>query len=286
MTRGRGAAASSPDDLSRLLVAIRTTDRADRGLRPLSQHAAGQLAAHFLDGRPLSQARVSRAENGTHPLSPAEADAYARGCQASAERRRELVDLVRVFAPEAVTSRAVLVRRPHLIQARIGRLEAESTLIRSWQDAIVPGMLQTPAWTAAAFGDPGPEWWEARERRLALLADRDRSWHFVLSEAALRWNLGAEVMAEQLDHLAAVITQHPHVQVGVVPLASPKTAVASGPFRLYGRRTVEVSTPSGTYFDSDPGEVTAYEQRFDFVDEIAAYDEDALMLVAALRRAL
>lgn len=151
MARGRSTA-SSPDEMSRLLVTIRGG---------LSQtEAARRTGAHF--AAPLTQARVSRAEAGRNPLSPDEAAAFAAGCEATAEQRRRLIQLARDFEAEHVTDQPTLARKPHLLQQRIGRLERESTLIRGWQPEVVIGTVQTPAWTAAAFSGPGPAWLSRR----------------------------------------------------------------------------------------------------------------------------
>lgn len=259
--------------MSRLLVAIRTT-------AGLSQGEAGSRAGAFLDN-PLTQAKVSRAEAGRFPLSPAEAEAFARGCGTTADRRRRLVQLARDVEATHITSRAALVRTPHTIQQRIGRLEQEATLIRAWQDEVVIGMVQTPAYTTAAFGDPGPAWWQAREARLALLAEPGRIWHLLIYEGVLRWNLGQAVMMDQLEHLAEV-SRRTNVQLGIIDQTTVKPAAPPSPFHLYGRRTAVVATRSGTHFVTEPREVVGYEEAFEQLDNLAVYDDQARALLARI----
>jgi hypothetical protein len=258
--------------MSRLLVAIRTT-------AGLSQEEAGRRAAAYLE-RPLTQAKVSRAEAGRFPLSPIEAEAFARGCRAPAEDRRRLVQLARDLAATHITSRAALVRKPHTIQERIGRLERQSALIRGWQSEVVIGVLQTPAYTKASFGDPGSAWWQAREARQQMFAEPDRTWHLLMYEGALRWNLGDAVMIEQIEHLIGLSTR-PNVQIGIVDQRMTKPMAQPSPFHLYGRRTAVVATASGTHFVTDPGELARYEEAFDQLDGLALYDDQAR---EALRR--
>jgi hypothetical protein len=82
----RGVPTGGRDELSRLLVALRG-DRSQREVR--------ETAARWLGGRVMSQSKIYRAESGQFPLTPEEADAFARACRASAADRRRLVELTR-----------------------------------------------------------------------------------------------------------------------------------------------------------------------------------------------
>jgi hypothetical protein len=244
---------SSRDELSRLLAFV-------RGERT-------QMEAAALTG--LSQAKISRAERGRFPLSAEEAALYAERLGATAEQRERLIELAAARSAEHVSGRVALVRVAAAVQERIERYQRDATVIRAWQPNLVPGVLQTPEYTEALLagdgeGDPGPAWWSARRARTAMLSEPGRSWHLLVSEAAVRWPLGsAETMRAQIEHLVAV-SELPGVRLGVLDLATPKPFARRPPLstcttasppspRRSGRRSSPTRRTSSTSIDCSPG---------------------------------
>lgn len=275
---GKGVPRTGDDRMSRLLVEI-------RGSR--SQAEVARLTTPLLtQGLPLSQSKISRAEAGQYPLSPRQAEALARACSATAEQRDELVRLAHDYAAGAVRSRAALQRNAVTIQRRIARLEDESGLIRGWQDSLVLGVAQIPAYRAAVVGsDPGRDWTEAREQRRRQLRDGGREWRLLMYEGALRWALSSYgVMAEQMRHLAEVSTW-PGVTLGIVDQHGVKpTPAPAGAFHLYGHRMALSATDAGTTFLSDPGDVRMYEGQFAALEGVAVTGDACRGLLADLER--
>lgn len=260
------------DELSRLLTAV-------RGSR--SQAEAARLSG-------LSQSRVSRAERGRFLLRHDDADRYARALGASAEQRARLAELVAARATRHVAGRVALVRVAAAIQERVGELESTSRTVRAWQPALVPGIAQTREYTAALLagdggGDPGPAWWSARLSRTARLEEGGRSWHLLLSEAALRWRLGsAEIMAAQVEHLVR-LSRLPTVRLGIVPLDVPHPIVAPAAFHLYDD-VVSVATEVKTSFVEDERDVAHFHGLFAVLDGLARHGDDARDLLTRLAR--
>lgn len=253
--------------MSRLLSAL----RGDR-----TQAEVARLAG-------LTQIKVSRAERGLHPLSPEEADQFARALGAAEADRARLVELAHIKAADHITSRAVLSRSGAAIQERIERLERDADLIRSWQPELIIGPLQTEAYTAAMLGvDPGPDWLAARAARRAVFADPSRTWHQIMSEGALRWMLGsAELMADQIEHLL-VASERKNVKLGIIDQATPKPIAAPAPFHLIGD-TAMVATDVGTSFLTDPRDRERLEELFSTLDQLALYGRDAQDLLREIR---
>ncbi|BBB00450.1 putative DNA-binding protein [Actinacidiphila reveromycinica] len=117
-----------------------------------------------------------------------------------------------------------------------------ATAIREWDAALVPGLLQTDAYAAAVtrtyatlLADrPTRHRWEARLSRTPVLRDPlGPRYSAVLGEAALLRPLGgAEVMAEQLRHLAELVRRE-RVTLRVLPLtAAPHPAATDGALRV------------------------------------------------------
>jgi transcriptional regulator with XRE-family HTH domain len=261
---------SSRDELSRLLAFI-------RGDRTQTEAAA-------LSG--LSQAKISRAERGRFPLTPDEAGRYAERLGATIEQRDRLVELAAVRSAEHVSGRVALVRVAAAVQERIERYQRDATLIRAWQPNLVPGVLQTPEYTAALLagdgeGDPGPAWWTARRARTAMLTEPGRTWHVLVSEAALRWPLGsAETMHAQIEHLVAT-SELPGVRLGVLDLSTPKPFAPPAAFHMYDR-VVSVATEVGTSFLTEAADVEHFDHLFGRLDAAALHGDDARELLGRL----
>lgn len=259
---------SSRDELSRLLAFV----RGDRT----------QMEAAALSG--LSQAKISRAERGRFPLSPDEAGQYAERLGATGEQRDRLVELATARSAEHVSGRVALVRVAAAVQERIERHQREATVIRAWQPNLVPGVLQTPEYTAALLagdggGDPGPAWWTARRARTAMLTEPGRSWHLLVSEAALRWPLGSPAtMRAQIEHLVAA-SELPTVRLGVLDLSTPKPFAPPAAFHMYDR-VVSVATEVGTSFLTDTPDVEHFDGLFTRLDYAAVHGDDARTLLA------
>jgi hypothetical protein len=250
---------SNRDELSRLLTLV----RGDRT----------QMEAAALSG--LSQAKISRAERGRFPLLPEEADRYAELLGATTEQRQRLVELATARSAEQVSGRVALVRVAAAVQERIERYQRDATLIRAWQPNLVPDVLQTPEYTAALLagdgeGDPGPAWWSARRARTAMLNDSGKSWHLLVSEAALLWPLGsATTMRAQIEHLATV-TRLPSVRFGVLDLTTPKPFAPPAAFHMFDC-VVSVATEVGTSFVSDAQDVEHFDGLFARLHDAAIY---------------
>ncbi|MGH3586784.1 MAG: helix-turn-helix domain-containing protein [Pseudonocardia sp.] len=271
MARQRSQGQSNRDELTRLLVFI----RGDRT----------QMDAATVSG--LSQAKISRAERGRFPLSPQEADRYAERLGATSEQRRRLVDLAAARSADQISGRVALVRVAAAVQERIERHQRDAALIRAWQPDLVPGVLQTTEYTATLLagdgeeGDPGPAWWNARRARTAMLHDPSKTWHLLVSEAALRWPLGsARTMQAQLEHLVDA-SLLPNVRLGVLDLATPKPFAPPAAFHMYDR-IVSVATEVGTSFLTDAQDVDHFDALFARLDEAALHAAEARALLTEL----
>lgn len=273
----RGRTRNGPDDLSRLMAEIRDG---------LSQEEAGRRAGHHLpSGQPLSQSKISRAEEGRTPLTADEADAFARGCGATPEQRRRLVTLAAERHASTARSRAAVARNAVTIQTRIAALERDVTEIRAWQDNLILGELQTPDYRRAVIGrDPNTAWLEARAQRDRHFRAGDKAWFLIMFEGALRWPLGSyPIMAAQMRHLIDA-SQLPGVTLGIVDQHAVKPSPAPpGAFHLYGAEmAVQAAGTGGATFYPDPIDVATYRSVFDQLGRVAIYGDEARTLLAAI----
>ncbi|MEV5829164.1 helix-turn-helix transcriptional regulator [Spirillospora sp. NPDC052242] len=101
------------------------------------------------------------------------------------------------------------------------QIEADATMIITWQHAVVPGLAQTPAYALAILHN-NKEAAEARITRQAILSrkpedtDAPACLVMLLDEQVLRRPVGtAETMKEQLEHLIE-LSMLPNITVQVV----------------------------------------------------------------------
>jgi hypothetical protein len=113
------------------------------------------------------------------------------------------------------------------VQADYNQIVAGSSMIRHFEVAYVPGLLQTADYARRVLTEmvdlhalPVPDVEEAvatRMRRQHLLYDPEKTFEFILAESVLRWMLcPPEAMAAQLDRLQSAMNL-PNVRFGIIP---------------------------------------------------------------------
>ncbi len=134
-------------------------------------------------------------------------------------------------------------------------LEQASSVIRTYEPQLVPGLLQTQEGARAVIqlGHPGATV-DDIERRVALRMKRQKvltqpgapSLWAVVDEAAL-WRLdGRSALQEQIQHLIG-ITELPNVTLQVMPFYSGAHAAVGGPFTML--RFSEPDLPDLVYLE-------------------------------------
>ncbi|MGW0117023.1 helix-turn-helix domain-containing protein [Streptomyces sp. NPDC003327] len=176
----------------------------------------------------------------------------------------------------------------------VAELEAVATKLCEFAPTVVPGLLQTAAYaravTLAANPFASEEYVEekvtARVRRADILKEVTRPEYWViLHENALRTPVGGPgVMAEQLDHIAALARQR-WVLVTVVPRAAGALASMNGTLKLMEFTdqppTAYTETSfSGTLLD-DPAVVKRAQRAYDLLRVAALSPEASLALIDA-----
>ena len=120
-------------------------------------------------------------------------------------------------------------------------LETDASIIRSYQNEVVPGLLQTEDYARALLSShPVPESDAEIDRRVklrlarqALLTRKEPPQYWVvLNEGMLRRQVGGrKVMREQLSHLLAA-AESPNIMIQVLSYESGAHAGLSGPFDM------------------------------------------------------
>lgn len=227
----------------------------------------------------LSQGSISKAEHGQRTPPPKAAERYARRLAATPAQRTELVELCRTIADLTVTRQTRIVRKGADAQRRILAVERQSHEIRSWQAEIVPGLMQSWAYTVAVIErEPDDAWAEARRARLALLDDPARIVMQLVPEGVLRTVHGSwAVMREQLEHLIA-LSLRPNVWVGVVPHGRPVPPLPPS-FHLYSDRMATNETIVGTAFLEERVDIDRHRRAFDRLSDAALHGDEARAVI-------
>jgi transcriptional regulator with XRE-family HTH domain len=247
-----------------------------------------------LSGRALAAAtsqhftRVSKIENGVQHPTDQDIRAWCAACSAEPQ----IPDLI--ATARAVESAYLEFQR----QARAGmrrvlgahttaRYERTSTF-RIYEHNVIPGLFQTAAYSAAMlsfwirFLDV-PNDIEAavasRVERQRVLFHRDKQFDVVLEEQALRtWFGTAEVQHEQLSRLLEIMSM-PTVSLGIIPLMTERTAVASAGFWIFDRSLAALETPTASVEVAQPQEIELYTRMFTHLQAAASYGSAARTLI-------
>ncbi|MFI1307007.1 helix-turn-helix domain-containing protein [Streptomyces sioyaensis] len=177
------------------------------------------------------------------------------------------------------------------------QLEAGASRIRTFQNQLVPGLLQTPDYARAvavaddAWEDPDEvdQFVAARISRQARLTDDGplELWA-VLSEAALRQQVGGPaVMRGQLERLLEASTM-PNVKLQVWPFKAAAHAAMSGPFVIVGFEepasldVVYLETVGSRLWLEREEDANRHRKLFDSVRRIALSPEDTRVRLTSL----
>ena len=252
-------------------------------LRQLRQQA-GLSQVETARATGMSQPAIVRFESGLQVPTDMQVRALCRAYLVTSAVRRELTNAARDLRSESTATRPVLIKGTGwTIQARIGRIERASTLIRDFQPLIIPGLLQTEEYMRAVFSQRLNT--EDRERAIAERLKRQRNLRreqqvrWVIPEGALLWQAGGPlVMAAQLDRIAETATGQP---VGIIPWTRSVDVFPVHGWTVYDQATAVVGTYAGTAFMSGP-DVTALAERFGALERLAVHGTEAAQAITAL----
>lgn len=240
--------------------------------------------------------KVSRLQNGKQTPTRADLTAWARAIG----RPDVEAELHGLLAALDMKQRHRSWRR-QLAGGHRGRQEIAvrqteaTTLIRGLEVSRIPGMFQTPEYARVIF-DTNAEFRgipstteaavEARMRRQEALYDPEKTFRFLLCEAALYHRAcPVDVMAEQLDRLYNLVGQR-RIEVGILPFGTQLRRTAPHAFWIYDRRLVIVETISEELWLTGDDDLLLYERAWEWLAEAAEYGPPARRLIGRARASL
>ncbi|MFJ3090392.1 DUF5753 domain-containing protein [Streptomyces sp. NPDC086838] len=203
------------------------------------------------------------------------------------------MDAAPAVATEATAWRLIQRAGLHKAQQRLRETEARTGLLRVFQPALVPGLLQTPEYMRAILSRHGDLTAEtvrrtvsARLERQEALYDDTKRFQFVITEPVLRWLIVPHmVMAGQLDRIASA-SRLPNVDVRVVPLAGRKHDIPNHAFVISDDRTVSVETVHAEVGVTDPRDVALYVAKSDGFAQLGVLGTELRVLLESIREDL
>ncbi|WP_433889862.1 helix-turn-helix domain-containing protein [Streptomyces sp. CA-111067] len=178
-------------------------------------------------------------------------------------------------------------------------LEADAEYLRTFQSILIPGLLQTEAYSRAVIranpalvrDDVIDTLQKVRAERQTILTRADKPARFwaIIGEAALRTPIGgAEVMRAQLDSLTEAV-QRPNVTLQVLPYAVGAHAGLSGPFVIFSFPAVPndsgvvfLENLSSSLYLETKDEVDGYTLVFDDLRSSALNPAESLEYIAVI----
>ena len=245
----------------------------------------------------ISQPTVSRIERGESVPSLREVTAWAEAAEVGTDRTALILGMAEAAVNEVTTLRARLSNGLAAVQEDVRGLEATARTLRNFQPGIIPGLLQTAAYARRilTFADDTADVGSAVAARIArqeIIHEPGRSFEFLVTEAALRYRPGPrEVLAAQLDHLAAVVTLET-ISFGVIPADAEMHAITRCGFILYEDRIdgqppfAIVETPHASLYANDPADVELYRDQLAAFRQSAVYGAEALDVVRRIAHPL
>lgn len=256
-----------------------------------ARQEAGMTGKQLAGSLGWAASKVSRLENGRQTATSEDVRAWARGVAAPAVIQEELLAGLYALRIEYEGWQR-RVRRGHAaLQTRAQQMIERAAVIRVFQPALIPGLLQTPAYARSVLhasivlneGNNDVE--EAVRARLAwqhVLYGAGRQFHFLLTDGALaRQVASAAVHREALDRLRS-LARLDSVDLAVVRSETAPAYLPGHGFWVCDDTLVQIETLTGSVNLREPDDVQVYVKVFDSVAEIALTGTAADGAVAAV----
>jgi transcriptional regulator with XRE-family HTH domain len=231
--------------------------------------------------------KVSKIEGGKQTPSETDIEAWVQAC-GQPELAPELIASLRSLEGQYIEFRRIFRAGQRANQEAIAEIEDDSETIRNFESVFVPGLLQTPEYAryrlAENLDDIGAtndvdDAVAARMQRQQILYHSGKRFHFVITEAVLRYRLcPPDVLAGQLDRLVTLSTLTT-IRFGVLPFEQPLPVAPVHGFYVYDQRLVLIEHLTAELRLTQPSETSTYIRLFDRLADAARYGAGARVLV-------
>lgn len=254
-----------------------------RELRRKADLSGKQLAESL--GWPAS--KVSKLENGHQTPSDNDIRVWAQATDSASAIEALLASLHTLEVQHAEWQRVLRSGvRPR--QNQLIEWDQKTRDFRAFEATVIPGLLQTAEYARARFVEaiqrlklPNDvdEAVQGRLQRQEILYRPGKRFHFLLTEAALRFLLcPPEVMLGQLDRLIS-ISQMPNIRLGILGFSTEHQVSPWHGFWIYDDKRVLIETYSAALDLRQPQEIELYSDTFEQLASSASYGRDARKII-------
>ncbi|MFI6883608.1 helix-turn-helix domain-containing protein [Streptosporangium canum] len=176
-------------------------------------------------------------------------------------------------------------------------LEAEATVIRTWEPLLVPGLLQNEDYARELIRTARPKLAAAElerfvaarmARKISLLGSQAPTLHVLMDESALRRPVGAPgAMARQLEDILQVV-DWPNVTIQVLPLRVGAHCGLEGAFSLLSFDAEDpdvgyTGCPGGDVYVEATDQVRNLKLTFERLARVCLSPEESAAFIVAVR---
>lgn len=248
-----------------------------------------QLATHT----GISQSKLSKIETGALVPSTDDLQKILTNLGASQSAIKRSTELARALRTEFVSWRFEHRRGLAAKQIDVGQLEKQAKCIRVFQNAVIPGLLNIPAYARCVLDFANVSRQSdvdnavaTRMGRQQILYEPERQFEFLITEgAALSRFCDPHIVIQQLDRLSFLFGL-PNIKIGFLPnrVILPQIPVDS--FAIYDSNYRVVETLTGQVTTVDQEDIAMYHEAFESLAKVAIFGTDADPILDELKKLL
>jgi transcriptional regulator with XRE-family HTH domain len=250
----------------------------------MDAHLTGRELARVAQWHP---SKVSKIENGRQTPAQSDVKMWAAACGAPGELP-ELLGRLRTLETHYVELRRLFRAGLAMKQRSLAEIESASRTVRDFEPVFIPGLLRTPEYARHRLAeglevhgapDDLDEAGAARIQRQQVLYRSGKTFHIVITEAALRYRLcPAEAHAGQLDRLVNLAALR-NLRFGVIPFTTTYPVAPAHGFWAYDDKIVFVEHFTAEPTVTQPHEIHSYLRRFSTFAKCAVYGTEARAVI-------
>jgi transcriptional regulator with XRE-family HTH domain len=248
---------------------------------------SGQTGRQLADSLSWPPSKVSKLENGRQTPTDDDIRSWASETNSEAETEALLASLHTLESQHAEWRRLFQAGlHPH--QVELAELDERTRLFRAFEPTVVPGLVQTAEYARARLAEgirvlrvqnDIDAAVRGRMQRQEILYRSDNRFHFILTEAALRFRLcDVDVLLAQLDRLVSLSALR-NVRLGIVSFDNRPVVAPWHGFWLFDSERVVIETYSAELNLAQPQEIALYSSIFEQLAGGASYGSAARAII-------
>jgi transcriptional regulator with XRE-family HTH domain len=276
------------------------TTGVDEARNALGKRLRELRVAAKLSGKELAESlfwvgsKISKIENGKQTPTDDDIKDWTRATKSEGQTASLLAALHNLELQHAEWHR-VLKAGVKSHQLTMSQLDEKTKFYRGFENTVIPGLIQTPEYARARFAQvvmvhrvPNDinEAVKVRMQRQEMLYRPDKRFHFVITEAALRYRLvSPDIMIGQLDRLMAMTSMR-NVKLGIIDFKTQYVTDPRHGFWVYDDHLVQFESYSAEINLRQPQEIELYSGIFEHLAAVASYGSEARAIISRVMHEL